>query len=62
MTAEALKALRARLGLTQVQMAEMLGIGRARLSELENGANISVTIERLCEAFADGWRPMDWPD
>lgn len=61
MTTPFIKTVRVRLGLSQAQMADMLGIGRARLSALENGANAPETLVRLATAYVDGYRPIDWP-
>ena len=58
MTKEEFKAWRKRLGLTQAQAGEALGISREWVFTLERGAerngkpaNVSLTIELACEAL-----------
>lgn len=41
-----LQELRAKRGLSQTQLADMAGIGRAHLSQIENGA-VAVRLETL---------------
>lgn len=64
MTSEELKQARIDLGLTQSQMATLLGYGSvARVSEIENGArDPGVSVVRLLRAYIDGYRSEDWPD
>lgn len=64
MTADEFRARRIRLGLTQYELADALNLGGStekgaqRVREMEAGARpITGPIERLMEAFADGWRP-----
>ncbi len=60
-----LRAARERLKLTQAQLAALLDLGAAmRVSEYERETNprtIPMHIARLVRAYADGWRPSDWP-
>lgn len=51
------------LGLNQKQAAMMLGYGAAtRVSELATGVRpVPMAVERLLHAYADGYRPSDWP-
>lgn len=64
MTPEELKQARTEFGLTQSQMAVLLGYGAfARISEIENGnREPSVSVVRLMRSYVDGYRPEDWPD
>lgn len=64
MTTEELKQARLGFGLTQSQMATLLGYGAvARISEIENGnREPSVSVIRLMRSYIDGYRPEDWPD
>lgn len=63
MTAEEFKEIRIGLGLTQAQIAKVLGYGQpVRVAEFERGAkNISPLLDRLMRAYAAGYRPEDWP-
>lgn len=51
------------LGLNQKQAAALLGYGAAtRVSELANGVRpVPMAVERLLQAYVDGYRPVDWP-
>jgi transcriptional regulator with XRE-family HTH domain len=51
------------LGLTQAELAALLGYGDvARVSELERGARQpGGAVLRLLRAYLDGYRPPDWP-
>jgi len=64
MTSEDIRTQRTKLGLTQAQMAKLLGYGAvARISEIENGTREpSVSVLRLLAAYTAGYRPDDWPD
>lgn len=57
------KSVREQLGLTQQQLAAVMGYGdKARVSELErNARQPSPAAERLLEAYLSGYRPSDWP-
>jgi DNA-binding transcriptional regulator YiaG len=62
MTAAEFKAARQTLGLTQVQIAPMLGLGAAsRVSEIEAGKKVPKQAGLLMQAYIDGYRPTDWP-
>ena len=63
MTPEQFKQARSNLGLTQQQLAKMLGYGLySRISEMENGRTpITGQCVRLVQAYLDGYRPNDWP-
>lgn len=66
MTGEDMKAIRKELGLTQSQMAAVLGYGHAmRISEFErtqNRADIPYHTAMIMQALAYGWRPENWQD
>lgn len=64
MNAEQIKHARSNLGLTQSQMAKLLGYGAvARISEIENGSrDPGISVVRLLQAYMEGYRPDDWPD
>lgn len=63
MTPDDIRAARRSLGLTQAQLADMLGYARSdRVSEIERGIERpSVAVRRLLQAYLDGYRPADWP-
>lgn len=66
MTPTQIRAAREKLGLTQEQMATMLGFagvqGRQEISQLEVGARaIADARRRLVVAYLSGYRPPDWP-
>lgn len=53
---------RSRLGLTQQQLADMLGVGKNSVSDLERGKfQPKESTVRLIRAYLDGYRPRDWP-
>jgi transcriptional regulator with XRE-family HTH domain len=58
-----IRAARRSLGLTQAQLAAMLGYARSdRVSEIERGIEQpSAAVRRLLQAYLDGYRPVDWP-
>jgi transcriptional regulator with XRE-family HTH domain len=62
MTPSEFKSARQALGLTQSALAPLLGLGAAvRVSEIERGIrNVSPCVERLLNAYLDGYRPNDW--
>lgn len=64
MNSEKIKQARSKLGLTQSQMAKLLGYGAvARVSEIENGSrDPGISVVRLLQAYLEGYRPDDWPD
>lgn len=51
------------LGLTQSQLAPLLGYGdKTRISELERGTREpGAAVVLLLAAYLDGYRPADWP-
>lgn len=63
MTPDQFIAIRAGLGLSQAQLAKMLGFGsQPRVAEIEAERRpISRPIERLMRAYLSGYRPEDWP-
>ena len=63
MTPAWFKQARRNLGLSQSQLATLLGYGTySRISELEGGrTQITDQCERLMQAYVDGYRPRDWP-
>ena len=53
MTKDELKSLRTKLGLTQAQMAERLGISHSAIVKLESGKNnMSRPVAMLCQQMA----------
>lgn len=63
MTPAEIKQARRNLGLTQSQIAPLLGYGaQTRVSEIETGQQTpSASVVRLLRAYLDGYRPDDWP-
>jgi len=66
MTPEEIKQARHRLGLTLVQLGEMLGYQghhvRVQMDDLETGRRpLRGCQERLLRAYLEGYRPPDWP-
>lgn len=66
-TATQIVEARRKLGLTQIQLADMLGIGLRQVKRLEgdapaNSGLIQPYAARLLQAYLDGYRPADWPD
>lgn len=65
MTNNQFRAIRLKLGLTQAQLAEVLGYETAlTISTYEresNPRNIPHHVEMLMIAFRDGYRPKHWP-
>ena len=63
MTPTELKQARSDLGLTQAQMAPLLGYGHTmRVSELERGTRQpGQSVVLLIAAYLRGYRPDDWP-
>lgn len=64
MTGDKLRTARKSLGLTQQQLAMVLGLqGQATIARCEAGnRNIGPTFARLVIAYLDGYRPDDWPN
>lgn len=65
MTGDELRAARHHLGLTQDQMAHVLGyVGahrRGQIDDMETGYRpIRDAQRRLVQAYLDGYRPADW--
>jgi len=62
MTPEEFRAARVQLGLTQAELARVLGYGKPiRVSEIERGIrNPSQSAVRLVQAYLAGYRPEDW--
>ena len=60
---EHFRRARERLGLTQAELARLLGYGsKSRIAELEAGARKpGRTVVRLLGAYLAGFRPTDWP-
>lgn len=61
MTGDEIKAARAALGLTQTQMAAMVGLTRSAVARMEVGAPVMDATRRLIAAYLSGYRPPDWP-
>lgn len=63
MTREEFRAIRKSLGMRQHTLAPLLGFGsNGRVSEVERGTRrVSKVVARLMRAYADGYRPSDWP-
>jgi transcriptional regulator with XRE-family HTH domain len=64
-TGEDVKRIRRELGLTQKQLAAVLGYAHAiRISEFErlrNPTAIPVHVAMLMDAIEKGYRPLNWP-
>ena len=66
MTNDEFRAVRSSLGLTQAQLARVLGYAaRENVALLESAGDwtreIPSAIARLMTAYAAGYRPPDWP-
>ena len=63
MTPETFKEVREALGLTQAEVADLLGYGHpSRISEIENGRRKpGDTVLLLLKAYRAGYRPENWP-
>jgi len=63
MTPATFKQARQSLGLTQSQIAPLLGYGdKTRISELERGTREpGAAVVLLLRAYLAGYRPDDWP-
>ena len=65
MTNHEFRAIRRSLGLSQTELAAFLGYSSGlRISEFERATNprpVPDMLARLMQAYADGYRPKDWP-
>lgn len=67
MTPEEVKDARARLGLTQTELARVLAISPATVRRYETATDynsarpIHPTAARVIRWCLDGWRPPEWP-
>jgi transcriptional regulator with XRE-family HTH domain len=65
MTNHQFRKIRHRLGLTQSQLADVMGYGAAmRISEFERETNprdVPHHVALLMTAYAEGYRPKNWP-
>ena len=62
MTPAELRAARKSLGLTQGQLAAVLGVRQATVSDWERGKHSpDGPAARLIAAYVEGYRPQDWP-
>jgi len=62
MTPTEFHAIRKQLGLTQAQLAPLLGYGAApRVSAIESGPKVPKQAALLMEAYRTGYRPKHWP-
>ena len=66
MTNEEFRLIRTRLGLTQVQLARILGYASAlQISSYERSTNprdVPALLALLMKAYDDGYRPAGWPE
>ena len=66
-TPKQLKEARLQLGLSVAQLADMIGVSHQHARRMtvdpDRGAHrpINATVERLLQAYLDGYRPRDWP-
>lgn len=61
MDATELQDIRRRLGLTQVQLAKVLGVSIRTMIRQENKGQVSPQIATMVEWLNQGWRPREWP-
>lgn len=63
MDGQQIKAARKQLGLTQTQLAEVMGYSdNTHISRIESGPrDMSEQGCKLLQAYLDGYRPKDWP-
>ena len=63
MTGDEIRAARKHLGLTQKQLAEVMGYGgQAYMASVEAGTrSMSDQGQKLLQAYLSGYRPTDWP-
>ena len=62
MTPDNIRTTRKKLGLSQPQLAALMGRRQASVSDWETGKHSPDGASlRLLQAYADGYRPADWP-
>lgn len=62
MTPAAIREARDKLGLSQTQLARALGVSVRSVKHWEAGTRqADATAARLIAAYAEGYRPQDWP-
>jgi DNA-binding transcriptional regulator YiaG len=62
MTPEEVRRARYKLGLTQAELAAVMGVRTMSVSDWERGTRIpSSQSVRLIQAYLSGYRPADWP-
>jgi DNA-binding XRE family transcriptional regulator len=61
MTSAELIAARKSLGITQEQLAALMGVSRASVLRMEAGKKCHPAMPRLVAAYLDNHRPNDWP-
>jgi DNA-binding transcriptional regulator YiaG len=63
MTPTDFRAARESLGLSQTDLAPLLGFGSSQgVSNIERGVrNPGAAVALLMQAYLDGYRPADWP-
>jgi DNA-binding transcriptional regulator YiaG len=62
MTPEKVRMARLKLGLTQAELAAVMGIRTMSVSDWERGIRTpSSQSVRLIQAYLSGYRPADWP-
>lgn len=67
MTHKDFKRVREELGLSVSDAAQVLGCSRVHIMRVqsppggETHRGVSAAIERLLQAYLDGYRPRDWP-
>ncbi len=62
MTPKQIAAARAKLGLSQPQLASVMGLDPLSVSRIERGVKPPpVRYVRLLRAYIKGYRPDDWP-
>ena len=66
MTPDQFRSIRLRLGLTQPELARLLGYAHAStvgaLESPASGKVVTAPVERLMRAYAAGYRPPEWPE
>lgn len=66
MTGLSFRNMRQALGLTQTQLARLMGYGgnrpRDQISKFERSRKVPPRAERLIVAYSEGYRPADWPE
>jgi len=62
MTPQEFRAIRIDLGLTQQDLAVVMGYSSAgRVSIVENADTVPTQVGKLMEAYRSGYRPDNWP-